>query len=94
MEGVSHKDAKLTIYDTLEELLNVISIKTKDNPALLQRVLEICEVNIEKSWADEQVPTKQFIDCINSYLSFAESNISKHSEFLSQLTLPKQEENL
>ncbi len=82
----NHKDAKLKGYGVLEELLNVISIKTKDNPALLQRVLEICEVNIEKSWADEQAATKKFIDCLNSFLSFAESNISKHSEFLSQLT--------
>ena len=82
----NHKDAKLKGYGVLEELLNVINIKTKDNPALLQRVLEICEVNIEKSWADEQAATKKFIDCLNSFLSFAESNISKHSEFLSQLT--------
>jgi serine/threonine protein kinase/uncharacterized protein YgiM (DUF1202 family) len=82
----NHKDAKLTIYKALEELLNVISIKIKDNPALLQRVLEICEVNIEKLWADEQATIKHFNDCLKNYLSFAESNISKHSDFLSQLT--------
>jgi|CXWL01.1.fsa_nt_gi uncharacterized protein YgiM (DUF1202 family) len=82
----NHKDAKLTIYEALEELLNVIHVKTKDNHSLLQRVLEICEVNIEKSWADEQAATKRFIDCLNNYLFFSESNISKHSDFLSQLT--------
>jgi len=82
----NHKDTKLKNYGVLEELLNVISIKTKDNAALQQRVLEICEVNIEKSWADWQSTTKPFIDCLKNYLSFAEVNISNHSEFLSQLT--------
>lgn len=82
----NYKDAKLTIYEVVEELLKIISQKTNDNPALVQRVVEICEVNIEKTWTDEQAATKQFIDCLNGYLHFAESNISEHSEFISQLT--------
>ncbi|MGZ8550630.1 MAG: pyridoxal phosphate-dependent aminotransferase, partial [Chitinophagaceae bacterium] len=31
--------------------------------------------NIEKAWADEQAAANRFIDCLNTYLSFAESNI-------------------
>jgi serine/threonine protein kinase len=82
----NHSDAKLNIYEVIDELLDTIQEKTKDNAALQQRILELCEVNIEKTWASEQANAKQFIDCINEYLSFSDANISKHSEFLSQLT--------
>ena len=82
----NHTDAKLNIYEVIEEILDAIQKKTKDNPALQQRVLELCEVNIEKTWTNQQTNARQFISCLNEYLSFAESNISKHSDFLSQLT--------
>ena len=77
----------MTIYQIVETLLSQIKAKTSGNNQLFSNVIEIHEVNIESLWVkDYQAQSVRFLDCLNKYVSFVETNISSYAEFFSQLT--------